>query len=267
MGSWGAIRYPLKSGVLGVIGVPESLEASNDAGFSEGTPAEQGPNTSCSEHQSCSAPTSIKRTQAQPFPAGLVVAQRTQQTHSAEQSARIRGAGSSDGDSPQNEVPPRSTRRWVLTPDAEAPDRMLWEWEPWADDDIDELFERVRNRTASEEDHELFDACMLDRFIHRVGTGEPVEPWIMESLANAFTKILFGGEWNDEVRLPGRPVSPIFSWREWRDIEIHREILDCLKNQQVKVVDAISLVADRHAVSYETARAAYYKRSKLLSKK
>ena len=88
------IRHPLKSGVLGVIGVPESLEASNGAGFSDGTPAAQGRNTLCSEHQSCSAPTLFKRTQTLPFPAGLMVAQRAQQTPSAEHSVRIRGAGS-----------------------------------------------------------------------------------------------------------------------------------------------------------------------------
>src|SRR5690606_10894438 len=50
-----ATRTPKKSGVLGVLGVPESLGASNGAAFRHGTQLHIRRNTRCSEHQWCSA--------------------------------------------------------------------------------------------------------------------------------------------------------------------------------------------------------------------
>ena len=151
-----------------------------------------------------------------------------------------------------------SSCRWVLVPDEQSPRRLLWEWEPWAKDDIDELFARVAEGTSTDEDHELFDACMLDRFIHRVHAGEPVEPWILEALASAFVKVLMGGEWNDEVRLPGRPVTPVRTPKEQRALEIYCDVTNAMKADGLGVTQAITAVAEGHAVSYETARADYY---------
>ncbi|WP_140668564.1 hypothetical protein [Pseudomonas arsenicoxydans] len=159
----------------------------------------------------------------------------------------------------------RSTRSWVLIPDDENPKRMLWHWVPWAEDDLDKLFRRVNDGNSSEEDHELFDACMLDRFIGRVEAGEPVEPWILASLAKSFTHVLMGAQWNDEIRLPGRPVPQIRSWREQRDLDIFFDVMHCVSGKGLVVTKAIETVAENHAVSYQAARAAYY-RWKALSK-
>lgn len=166
----------------------------------------------------------------------------------------------------KNFVSVRSTRRWVLVPDEEKPSRMLWEWAPWGADDIDELFNRVANRTASEEDHELFGACMLDRFITRVHSGEPVEQWILESLANTFCKILLGGEWNDELLLPGRTQTPIRPWRDDRDLRIYCDVANTVNSGNMDVTDAITQAAAEHAVSFETARAGYYRWKNSISK-
>lgn len=160
----------------------------------------------------------------------------------------------------KNSVAVRSTRSWVLIPDDENPRRMLWHWVPWAEDDLDKLFRRVDDGSSSEEDHELFDACMLDRFIGRVEAGEPVEPWILAGLAKSFTDVLMGAQWNDAIRLPGRPAPQIRSWREQRDLDIFRDVTNCVSGEGLVVTRAIETVAEKHAVSYETARAAYYRR-------
>lgn len=54
-GAWGHSNLsPRKSGVLRVLGVQESLKASNGKAYSDGTPTHARRNTWCSEHQSCS---------------------------------------------------------------------------------------------------------------------------------------------------------------------------------------------------------------------
>lgn len=153
----------------------------------------------------------------------------------------------------------------MLVPDEQDSRQLLWEWDPQAEDDLDQLFARVDEGTATETDNELFDACMLDRFISRVYAGESVEKWILEALANAFAKMLMGGEWNDEIRLPGRPMTPIRSARDQRDLEIYCDVANALKGG-VAVVSAIEQVAASKSVSYETARAGYYRWRDWLSK-
>lgn len=167
-------------------------------------------------------------------------------------------------------TPPRKdsgTRRWGLVPDEEDPRRQLWEWRPGEPDDLDALFNRIANQTASDDDHDLFDASIIDRFINRVFAGEQVEPWIMSHLAESFYKVLMGSDWNDEVLLPGRPVSPIRPWRDQRDLEIYCDASNAINLSGMKVTEAISHAATKHAVSFETARAGYYRWRDQLSKK
>ena len=150
------------------------------------------------------------------------------------------------------EIPVGSTRRWVKVPDEDNPRRLLWEWQPDAQDDLDELFGRIADGSASDDDHELFDACAFDRFISRVYSGEPVEPWILVHLADAFFKVLMGGDWNDEVLLPGRPLTPIRPWRDQRDLEIFCDVSNAISQNGMKVTEAISRAAALHSVSFET---------------
>lgn len=61
------IQPTRKTGVLGVLGVPESLKASNDAAYSDGTRTVTGRNTWCAEHLMCSG---NQRTPTPHLPAG-----------------------------------------------------------------------------------------------------------------------------------------------------------------------------------------------------
>jgi len=51
---------PKKIGVLSVLGVPETLKASNGGTFSHGTPTAKHWNTNLQEHQWCSSPYASK---------------------------------------------------------------------------------------------------------------------------------------------------------------------------------------------------------------
>lgn len=156
--------------------------------------------------------------------------------------------------------------RFELLPDDDSPRDLVWEWNPEASDDIDQLFARVREGTATDTDHQLFDACMLDRFISRTGAGEPVEPWILARLSEIFIRVLMGGAWHDEIYLPGRSQTPVRSPKEQRNLEIYCDVSNLINLSGHKVTDALTAVADARAVSYETARAAYYQWRDRLSK-
>lgn len=164
-------------------------------------------------------------------------------------------------------TPVSSTRRWIKTPDDEDPRRLLWEWKPEAVDDLDELFSRIADDSASGADHDLFDACMIDRFISRVYNSEPVEPWILSRMADALHKVMMGGDWNDELLLPGRPTTQVRPWRDQRDLEIFCDVSNAINLRMMKVTEAITLAAEQHTVSFETARAGYYRWKEQLSKK
>ncbi|HSH30849.1 MAG TPA: hypothetical protein VK971_13155 [Thiohalobacter sp.] len=159
------------------------------------------------------------------------------------------------------------TDRWQLVPDDEDQNIELWEWRPDGKDDLDELFHRIKSGDGTEEDHELFKACLLDRFIQRAFACEPLEPWISVALAESFYKVLSGGDWNTDLRLPGEKPPAIRPWREQRDLEIYCNVTNAVNLEgENKITDAIRHAADKAAVSYETARAAYYKWKAQLSK-
>lgn len=166
-----------------------------------------------------------------------------------------------------SEVAVASTCRWVKVPDEEHPRSLLWEWRPSAPDDLDALFHRVAHGTASSDDHELFHASVIDRFISRVHSGKQIEPWILAFMADALFKVLMGGDWNDELQLPGRPPTEIRPWRDQRDLEIFCDVSNAINLQEMKVTEAIGWAAENHAVSFETARAGYYRWKEAISKK
>lgn len=159
------------------------------------------------------------------------------------------------------------TQRWSIQQDPDSGEQG-WEWDFTAPDDIDDLFERVRERKSTPLDHELFDACLLDRFITQADGGEgQVDPWILRTLSEMFFKVLCGGEWSDEIRLPGRPASPIRPKKEERGLRIYCDVTNAVNQNNCLVTEAIQVAADSHFVSYETARAGYYQWKDRLSKK
>jgi hypothetical protein len=156
------------------------------------------------------------------------------------------------------------TDRWKAVPDEDDPRKLVLAWDPSANDDLDELFARVRDRTSSKEDHAFFDFSMLDRFISRVYRGEQVEPWILEWMADTFYKVLMGGAWDEEIISPGKTDLPPKEKRYQRDLAIYCDARNLANDEHIAITDALQVVSEWHSVSYETARAAYYRFKKQL---
>lgn len=132
----------------------------------------------------------------------------------------------------------------------------------------DGVFDRIRREAGTAEDYEMFHACILARFADRVYAGEAVEPWILKFLADAFTKTLAGGLLEGEIQLPGNESR----WYEspWSRVERRDLNIFCCVSNAVRVgtpvLVAIERAAEEFCVSFETARAGYYKFRAIVSK-
>jgi hypothetical protein len=138
--------------------------------------------------------------------------------------------------------------------------------------DFEEVSNRIGNGTATDLEHEDFYMLLMQRFCINVYEGRPVEPWILNAFADAFTKILMGGNWNDEIPLPWIPMTPIRSRAEERNLRIYCEIENSINNslkenplEKPQITKLIEIAASNHNCSYETARDSYYKLKKNLS--
>ncbi|UOA08577.1 hypothetical protein [Methylobacter sp. S3L5C] len=137
---------------------------------------------------------------------------------------------------------------------------------------FDEYCTRIRNGTATDMEHKEFYMILMQRFCINVYDEKPVEPWILVAFANAFTKILAGGDWNDEITLPWIPMTPLRKQADERNLHIYCEIQNIINKtlkhnslEKPKITKLIEDSADKHNCSYEIAREAYYKYKKKLS--
>lgn len=156
-------------------------------------------------------------------------------------------------------VPSPSTQRFGrFAPDPSRPHDTKLVWRPYAEDDIDGLFERVDTYQESDDDDELYDFCILDRFIRQVMNGEPVEPWILHRVALGLEVLLIQGEpWELPFRIPFQKKS--FSNRKLnRDMSIYMHVIDLLGIDGINQAEAFAMAADKFSVSDSTARNAYF---------
>jgi hypothetical protein len=112
----------------------------------------------------------------------------------------------------------------------------------------------------------LFMLRCIQRFCERVSVNAPVEPWIMQSIAERFYVMLAGRgyHWSDEFHLPWiRPARHGQSRAEDQGLSMYFDIEAGLTaNPTANKTYIIECVARDHEVSYETARDWYYKFSK-----
>lgn len=132
--------------------------------------------------------------------------------------------------------------------------------------------DRIDNETATDLDHEEFYMRLMQRFCINVHEDKPVEPFILHALANAFAKILMGGDWNDEIPLPWVPMTPIGTRVYRRNLGIYCEIENAINDglkenslEKPKITKLIETAALNHNCSYEIARDSYYELKKKLS--
>jgi len=132
---------------------------------------------------------------------------------------------------------------------------------------LTQFFESIRKRDDEMPDDSEsgeFDMRMLQLFIVSVYSGQPVPDWINRALADVFYKILCGGEWSEEICIPWIRPPAIRTKVEGRGLEIYCFVENLLRESRDDIVATISSAANEFHVSYETARADYYKWKKQL---
>ena len=130
---------------------------------------------------------------------------------------------------------------------------------------FDEYIALIRDGTATERHHDEFDLRMIWHFCECVDTGKKPKNWVLLAISKAFFKITMGGRWEDEFPLPWteRTEANPQTITEKKDIKIFREIFDRLMaDSNLDITSTITDVARENYVSYEKARAAYYKYKK-----
>lgn len=124
---------------------------------------------------------------------------------------------------------------------------------------IEDYFGRFQSLDMSKAEADVFDVRMLQLFCTRVYAGEQPPAWVMRALSDAFVKVLAGGDWCDEIRLPWVPMNAIRSAAASRNLEIFSAVEHRLRSDpDAKVTHVLAAVADQFNCSYETARDGYY---------
>jgi hypothetical protein len=125
----------------------------------------------------------------------------------------------------------------------------------------------VKNGCATEQQHHEFYLRMIWHFIESVGEDRSPDKWVMNALADAFLKVVYGGRWEDEFPLPWTKVSLPYSRAEWSALEIYCTITNALNaDNKLTVKAAIEIAVKKYSVSPQKASSAYYLHKKQLSK-
>lgn len=135
--------------------------------------------------------------------------------------------------------------------------------------DFEDYFERHQRGELSEAEAEEFDARVIGIFCRRMlttasatGTWNDWENFAAYMLAKKLQWVIGGVEWRKQFHLPmeGLTRESDFTRTGERAAEIFCAINNALKvDPSLKVVDLIAAQADRHCVSFESARADYYR--------
>lgn len=132
-------------------------------------------------------------------------------------------------------------------------------WET-SDQELGNIFDRVRNRAASDDESKWFTVFLMARFCRRVNKGEPIEPWILYYFADAFAKVASGGLWHEELPLPWMSQPPIRSATDKKAFQVYCDVSNAKsKNPNKPVTVILDEVAIAHSISPGKAKSAYYK--------
>ena len=133
--------------------------------------------------------------------------------------------------------------------------------------DFAEYCQFMSSKNATDDLQDEFYLRLIQHFVDSAYANNLPEKWVVLALADAFTKVLQGGRWEDEFPLPWTKVSLPFSRAEYSALIIYCDIANAIKaNPKQKVTAAIKEAASAHATSYEKARDAYYSHKKRFSK-
>ena len=128
-------------------------------------------------------------------------------------------------------------------------------------------FEGYFEKKGTDDEFQMRIMGQFCRDFWKNGNACDVPYWIMNYIAERFHQVLVGDTFNNALPLPWDPADPVRSRAEELSLSIFCDVTNQLKSsEQAKVTNIIASVAQDYNVSYETARAAYYKHIKLLPK-
>lgn len=131
--------------------------------------------------------------------------------------------------------------------------------------DFSEFSDLVRGGNATAQHHEEFTLRLIEQFMGSVYAGKTPDGWVMHALADAFMKVVNGGRWEDELPLPWTKIPLPHTAAEWQALGVFSDVANAIKsNPDAEVTAVIREVASARNVSYESARAAYYKHKHLI---
>lgn len=131
--------------------------------------------------------------------------------------------------------------------------------------DFEDYFKRSANRELSDEEADEFTMRAMALFCRDFWKKEDpadVPLWLMRYFAEQFYNVLAGEPFNQALPLPWDQADLLghLSRKERQEREIFMDIAKLLAScPDIKVTRAMQEVADARHVSYETARAAWYK--------
>ncbi len=128
--------------------------------------------------------------------------------------------------------------------------------------DFEDYFARAREERLSALEWGEFDARILGLYCRDTYANKIPPAWVRESIANEFFKVLAGGDSRESFPMPwsAAEAPPQLSRAAQLALDIFRDIADLMHiNPELKITAACKQIGDVHHVSYETARAAWYK--------
>lgn len=131
--------------------------------------------------------------------------------------------------------------------------------------DFDEFCRLIENGQATKIHHDEFYLRIINNFCESVQANKMPKAWVLHAISDAFFKVTMGGRWEDEFPLPWTDISLPFTRAESKDIDVFCKVANMLRSEPtLKVTEAINKAASDCSVSYEKARAAYYKYKDLI---
>ncbi len=133
------------------------------------------------------------------------------------------------------------------------------------DFDFEDYFKRHADGELAEEEAQEFTARVIGLFcrdfFNSKGDASAVPSWTLNHLAEQMYKVLGGEPWDDALPMPwSKRTSTIEKRTDERAIDIFCAVTNALTaNLNLAVTDQIQQQADKHCVSFETARADYYR--------
>lgn len=130
---------------------------------------------------------------------------------------------------------------------------------------FEDYFDRFRRGELTEQESKEFTARAIGLFCRSFfesrGDTSALPRWVVNYIAEQMWKVLGGERWDDALPMPWSERSSLFKKRtDERAADIYSAVHNALHARpELAVTELLQEQADKHCVSFETARADYYR--------